>query len=409
MHGYTILLSIVSFFLFVSGVQAEGWAPSLAPRTHLPPLFMAVDKSEQQAYLIEHGDQAGGLKISRTLTCTTGMKDGDKKKEGDLKTPEGVYFMVEKINSGLDFTQYGNTAFPLNYPNPVDRILGKSGYGIWIHGRGTAITPKITRGCVALLNPDVDGLDRYVTLHTTPVIIAQKLVWPNTPRTTATPEIVAGTWAWANALERADSAVFHLYDPELYAKSSGQAFDRFTQTLFDPHRPVWSDIRIEKLEVLDGPGYAVSAFVQRTLPEGTAGHRRLYWMKRGERWKIVGDEWIALKEKGGEYSATVDREIRATLRQAELSWSRDTHHILMRFYEQEARRDGAAGKNAIAERLRAELDARSGNPFSGEVKTAIRPHGVEAFVSMANSTSRKFVFLPGAFDTWRIVDEVVAD
>lgn len=80
MHGYTILLSIVSFFLFVSGVQAEGWAPSLAPRTHLPPLFMAVDKSEQQAYLIEHGDQAGGLKISRTLTCTTGMKDGDKKK-----------------------------------------------------------------------------------------------------------------------------------------------------------------------------------------------------------------------------------------------------------------------------------------------------------------------------------------
>ena len=92
----------------------------------------------------------------------TGMRGGGKLMEGDRKTPEGVYFLLGKATGGLDFDSFGNTAFPLNYPNPVDRIQGKTGDGIMIHGRGRSFGPRQTLGCVVLENDDVDTLDRLL-------------------------------------------------------------------------------------------------------------------------------------------------------------------------------------------------------------------------------------------------------
>jgi murein L,D-transpeptidase YafK len=109
------------------------------------------------------------------MPCTTGMRGGGKLLEGDRKTPEGVYFLEGKATGGLDFDSFGNTAFPLSYPNPVDRIQGKTGNGIMIHGRGRSFGPRQTLGCVVLENDDVDTLDRHVRLHATPVIIAESV------------------------------------------------------------------------------------------------------------------------------------------------------------------------------------------------------------------------------------------
>ena len=48
---------------------------------------VAVDKSRQRFFLMEKGK-------SRDYLCTTGQAQGDKQVRGDLKTPEGVYFVV---------------------------------------------------------------------------------------------------------------------------------------------------------------------------------------------------------------------------------------------------------------------------------------------------------------------------
>ena len=104
---------------------------------------VAVDKSRQRFFLMEKGK-------SRDYLCTTGQAQGDKQVRGDLKTPEGVYFVVRKRTEQLDFEEYGGEAYILDYPNPVDRLRGKTGSGIWVHSRGRAITPFESRGCVVL-------------------------------------------------------------------------------------------------------------------------------------------------------------------------------------------------------------------------------------------------------------------
>ena len=40
--------------------------------------------------------------------------------------------MERKLSKGLNYKLYGDLAFTLNYPNPIDRLKGKTGRGIWI-------------------------------------------------------------------------------------------------------------------------------------------------------------------------------------------------------------------------------------------------------------------------------------
>ena len=100
--------------------------------------------------------------------------------EGDLRTPEGVYFVGHRINRKLDWDLYGNLAYSLNYPNPVDRIMGKTGGGIWIHGRGKEFLPRDTRGCVALKVPDMRDMASRIA-YGMPVVIASDLSWTQEP------------------------------------------------------------------------------------------------------------------------------------------------------------------------------------------------------------------------------------
>jgi lipoprotein-anchoring transpeptidase ErfK/SrfK len=161
-----ILFAAFMSILLAAQAQPQGWTPSIAAHPNIPSVFMAVDMGRQRAFLVRNKD--GELKKIKDMPCTTGMRDGGKLAQGDRKTPEGVYFLQGKATGGLDFDSFGNTAFPLNYPNPVDRIQGKTGDGIMIHGRGRNFGPRQTLGCVVLENDDVDNLDRHVRIHATP-------------------------------------------------------------------------------------------------------------------------------------------------------------------------------------------------------------------------------------------------
>ncbi|WP_051261271.1 L,D-transpeptidase Cds6 family protein [Desulfovibrio inopinatus] len=287
---------VVFLFLACPGFARAGWHMNLQAEPHGPSQFLVVDKSAQTFYLFE---QKSPLKNLAKIPCATGQVMGDKYREGDLKTPEGVYFVKSRLNGGLDYDLYGDLAFPLNFPNPIDIIKGKSGHGIWIHGRGHDVTPRETKGCIALNTPDIRDLDASIHFRM-PVFIGERVTWSKGP-SKINPEakdVIEKTRQWAQAWQNQSEDFFELHDKKKFAIAQGESFARFEnhkRKLFS--RLPWIKVHIDHVAALPGPDYWVTTFRQiyRSPTFTSAGIKRLYWQKDdiGE-FKIVGMEFEQL-------------------------------------------------------------------------------------------------------------------
>ena len=166
MRFYSLIFSIIADFSF--SALAHAWDVQL-PKSALEESLILVDKGKNEFFYLEkHGENVTRLHYP----SIHGENEGDKQVEGDLKTPEGVYFVRGKIQVPLDFEMYGNHAYVLNYPNPIDILRGKTGGGIWIHSKGKPIAGQRTQGCVAIDLEDIKALDKYLKAGT-PVVIAE--------------------------------------------------------------------------------------------------------------------------------------------------------------------------------------------------------------------------------------------
>ena len=287
-------LFLLLFIFICSSINVvpafAGWQAIVTQEATALPMLVAVDKSRQAALF--YGRQASDLETSK-VPCSSGQVVGDKQEEGDKKTPEGVYFVERRRTDGLDYSLYGNEAYTLNYPNPVDRLRKKNGHGIWIHGRGTPIVPRETKGCIALNNVDIASLESKVIFNT-PVILAEAIA----------PFFVAGnenevlkekTQQWLAAWQNRSVEYLDFFDATAFSKSMNQSFFRFAQKkkrLFSilPYIITWTD----NIQVLQGPGYWVTWFKQyyRAKNLTVQGVRRLYWQKNDAgKFVIVGMEW----------------------------------------------------------------------------------------------------------------------
>jgi murein L,D-transpeptidase YafK len=274
-------------------VPAAEWNASLSDASTLPPGFIAIDKQKQILSVLARQDK---LSVTDKYACTTGQKDGSKLHEGDLKTPEGIYFVVTKLDRGLDFAEYGGIAYTLNYPNPVDRMLGKTGYGIWIHSRGRAITSMETRGCIVVNLDDIAALGKYLPGGTAVMVansIAADAVLPEKTAVAGLLEQKTKDWnaAWASR----SSAMFDFYNQEAYSRAteSFAAFKAQKEYLFG-FLP-WIHIIPRNIRVMEGPDYWVTWFEQcyRAPNLSVEGIRRLYWQATpGGEYVIVGMEWL---------------------------------------------------------------------------------------------------------------------
>lgn len=274
-------------------VSPGSWQPVIAPHSSIPPRLIAVDKNKQQLFVFAKGQD---LNISQSFICTTGQRSGDKLVQGDLKTPEGVYFVVQRLDSGLDYTMYGKEAYTLNYPNPVDRLRRKTGYGIWIHGRGEAISPLITQGCVAMNNEDLATIGDLLTPGT-PVALTDSLNQDKAlpPQdAAAVKKLENHVEAWARAWGQRSTAMFDFYDKQAYSIAN-EPFEKFQaqKVRLFKHLP-WIKTSVRDVQVLQGPGYWVTWFYQEyEAPNlSTQGVRRLYWLQNDKgQFEIVGMEW----------------------------------------------------------------------------------------------------------------------
>ncbi len=139
---------------------------------------VVVDVARSRLYVFENGSQ--GLSLIREYYASIGKNGMVKQVAGDQRTPLGVYFVTKQIPSATLPAKYGKQALALNYPNPYDRLQGRSGDGIWLHGIPPGMysrAPWATDGCIALANHYLKELGAYIDVQATPIVVAERLEW----------------------------------------------------------------------------------------------------------------------------------------------------------------------------------------------------------------------------------------
>ncbi|MDP2155506.1 MAG: L,D-transpeptidase family protein, partial [Sulfuricella sp.] len=93
---------------------------------------VVVDTGKSRLYLFQNDN--GTPRYVADFYISSGKAGAEKNKEGDQKTPLGVYFVTASLPKTQLSDFYGTGAFPISYPNEWDRQQGKNGHGIWLHG-----------------------------------------------------------------------------------------------------------------------------------------------------------------------------------------------------------------------------------------------------------------------------------
>lgn len=139
---------------------------------------IVVDTQKSRLYLYQN-DQ-GRPRFVADYYITHGKLGAEKSREGDKKTPIGVYHVTSSLSRSKLGDFYGSGAFPINYPNEWDKRQGRDGHGIWLHGTPSdtfSRPPKASDGCVVLANVDLDALAKNLQIGLTPVIISHSIEW----------------------------------------------------------------------------------------------------------------------------------------------------------------------------------------------------------------------------------------
>src|SRR5687768_5322189 len=139
---------------------------------------LVVDSRRSRLYVFSNAE--GRPRLIADYYVTLGKNGIDKAREGDQKTPVGVYHVTANLPRKKLTDFYGSGAFPINYPNEFDRRLGRNGHGIWLHGVPSDVysrPPRASDGCIVLANADLESLGQYVQVGLTPVIIADEIEW----------------------------------------------------------------------------------------------------------------------------------------------------------------------------------------------------------------------------------------
>ncbi len=275
------------FFAFFLLLPASAFPWKAKPvEGALPDQCIAVDKEKKRFFFLQ-----SNLERELDVPCTTGKVSGDKQVLHDLKTPEGIYFVQKHIPRGLDFAEYGGRAYTLDYPNPVDRLRGKTGSGIWIHSKGYGLVP--TRGCIAIGLDDLAAAGKRIR-RGMPVLIAEAIENAEKKENATSSELKSRMLDWAAAWQARSKRLFSFYDAKSYSKTT-ESFDDFRankERIFATHGPI--RLKTREVHVLEGPGYWVTYAEQVYTSEyhKSEGLRILYWMPRGKTYQIVGMRWM---------------------------------------------------------------------------------------------------------------------
>ena len=308
---------------------ATRFAPLLALlilQAESPPLAAADaaltpgSRALQPAWLLEVPDSAGDVLVADTGSATMyrfrktaagvtevdrrymsiGLNGAGKKRAWDRKTPLGVYFVTERLDTSKLDARYGVAAFPLDYPNPWDRLNSRTGYGIWLHGvdhNNPERPPFDTDGCLALPNDELGKLIDILTPLDTTVVVARSMRWsPPEDVEDLRLEFRRALESWRRSQETGDLLEYlsHYADEFHYRDMDLPDWSSYRMAVFE-NRPLLSVTLNDVMLVADPeePGLFLSRFRQvlETEADEARTRKRLYWRRNAAGdWKIIAED-----------------------------------------------------------------------------------------------------------------------
>ncbi|MFW7380384.1 MAG: L,D-transpeptidase family protein [Oligoflexus sp.] len=255
-------------------------------------LFLRVDKTDLRADLMTWPSE---MKQSETLISfriAIGKEEGDKQVEGDNKTPEGIYFAQELIDGKTLPAKYGPFAIPINFPNPHDRSLGKTGYGIWLHGveKDARIEEaNVTEGCVAFYNADIVALSSWLKPQQSVIVITNRAEEAN--RQEDVSEILSHTKNWYSAWKKREIQDYLGYYHERFRYRGMKlgGFAKYKERVFKQYDEM--NVAVRDVRVFTHKNYAISVFNQDFNGDDryvSNGRKVLYWERQSDgEWRIT--------------------------------------------------------------------------------------------------------------------------
>lgn len=263
---------------------------------------LVVDTAKATLYLFENKD--GEARYVTDYYVTIGKQGMDKFREGDNKTPLGVYHVTGSISRETLNQQFGSKkamdygvgALPINYPNEWDRLAGRNGHSIWLHGvpfDTYSRPPRASNGCVALTNEDFAALAKNVQVGATPVIIANGIEWATAAdMRTLRGDLNQAFETWRNDWESLNTAKYlgHYSTRFSNGNYNHQSWTEYKRQV--NAGKTWVKVKVENLSMFFYPGdneLAVVTFDQHYTSSNLSGltKRRQYWKKESGAWKIV--------------------------------------------------------------------------------------------------------------------------
>lgn len=183
-----------------------------------------VDKKAKKMKLYRYEDGKISLVFSEDVIVG---KEGDKVKEGDLKTPVGVYEITRRFIPQDKF--YGPVSYELSYPNIMDKLDSKNGYGIWIHGfpMNGAVRDERTKGCVAVENDILLQFDEKLGNNKSIVIISE-FGDVNVQKSTLS-HLLSDIFKWKDAWKRSDAKEYLKFYHKDFKRFDGKNKEQFSQ------------------------------------------------------------------------------------------------------------------------------------------------------------------------------------
>ncbi len=264
------------------------------------PVALVVDKAARVIELWQ--DSNGELTRVAAFPADIGKSNGDKQQLGDHRTPEGVYFLLSRLEGpNLDFNLYGSRAFTTDYPNYFDRREGKTGSGIWLHAIPDTISlSRGSRGCVVVRNDIIQEISPYIRLQKTPLLINETIQYisPEEHR------LQAQTFDhflrdWRDSWKKKDLDGYMKYYSQsfnsmnmnyeqwkVYKSGLNQEYDFVEVQHSEPVIYAHQDhVTLRTLQLYQSDKYS------------DFGEKILYLQKESDGYKIVGEDWVAIKSQ----------------------------------------------------------------------------------------------------------------
>lgn len=277
--------------------------PNLVPRNILQmrkdqKQIIVVDAKRSRLFLYEH--QNGELKLVTDYYVSQGKFGIDKYKEGDQKTPIGVYYITSHL-PGIKLPDfYGPGALPINYPNEWDKVNGRSGSGIWLHGVPSdnfSRPPLASDGCIVLTNQDFLKIAANVDIGRTPVIIGDEIDFVSKEKWLADKNQANQILeAWRSDMESMNSARIMANYSKKFKSAQADNLNSWLQKQSLATVGAVS-IKLNDIAQFRYPGkeeMIVSTFTQETIgaKSKSSVRKRQYWIKEAAKWHIIYESQV---------------------------------------------------------------------------------------------------------------------